>query len=254
MEQKRVSLDVKFLADDEPEGTFEAVFATLNVVDHDGDIIRPGAVKETPVRISAYNHSSWGGALPVGRGTASERGNELIVKGRFFLNTTVGRDTYLTVKELSPDLQEYSFGYNVLAESKPAHDVNAVRVIDSLEVFEVSPVLLGAGLSTRTLDMKSGGLRLADHIDMLRDGMAELAGRVQALKEMRAADGRNIGAATMERLTLADERLEELHAELKALIAVPHDEQPTEGEQSEVVDLVAEFTQVANTLAGVDTW
>ena len=39
MEQKRVSLDVKFLEDGAEEGSFEAVFATLDVVDLDGDII-----------------------------------------------------------------------------------------------------------------------------------------------------------------------------------------------------------------------
>jgi len=254
MEQKRVSLDVKFLEDGAEEGSFEAVFATLDVVDLDGDIIRPGALKGGNVRVSAYNHSSWGGALPVGRGIATERGDELVFKGRFFLSTTMGRDTYLTVKELSPDLQQYSFGYDVLTESRPDSGSKANRIIESMDVFEISPVLLGAGIATRTLDVKSGGLRLADHIDMLRDGMTELAGRVQALKEMREADGRQIGATTIERLTLATERLDELHEEMKSLIAAPHSGEPTEAEDEEVVDLVAEFNAVASTLAGVDIW
>jgi phage head maturation protease len=138
-------------------GIVKAVFATLGVVDHDGDIILSGSIPNgAPVRMSAYNHASWQYALPVGKGTISEVGNELIFDGQFFLDTTDGADTYKTVKGLG-DLVEWSFGFDILEKDSmtdPATN-QEVRRLKRLNVTEVSPVLLGAGINTRTLAVKS---------------------------------------------------------------------------------------------------
>src|SRR5213595_1548806 len=57
-------------------GEVTALFARLNVVDADGDVTLSGAFTEgAPVVISAYGHTSWGGALPVGKGTIGTRGD-----------------------------------------------------------------------------------------------------------------------------------------------------------------------------------
>ena len=40
-------------------GEVRAVFATLDVVDSDGDVIRPGAIGDQEVLISSYGHGSW---------------------------------------------------------------------------------------------------------------------------------------------------------------------------------------------------
>lgn len=135
-------------------GAVRAVFATLNVVDKDGDITIPGAFESgAEVIISAYGHQSWGGSLPVGKGVINEVGNEAVFEGRFFLNTTHGRDTYETLKGLGPR-QEWSYGYNVLDSEQQTIDGKAVRVLKKLRVVEVSPVLVGAGINTRTLAVK----------------------------------------------------------------------------------------------------
>ena len=82
-------------------GQVEAVFAKFDVVDLDGDVTRKGAIPEgTAVVISAYNHQSHKGALPVGKGTIHEVGNQAVLKGQFFMDTTHGRDAFLTVKAL----------------------------------------------------------------------------------------------------------------------------------------------------------
>lgn len=135
-------------------GAVRAVFATLNVVDKDGDITVPGAFESgAEVIISAYGHQSWGGSLPVGKGVINEVGNEAVFEGRFFLNTTHGRDTYETLKGLG-ERQEWSYGYNVLDSEQQTIDGKSVRVLKKLKVVEVSPVLVGAGVNTRTLAVK----------------------------------------------------------------------------------------------------
>jgi hypothetical protein len=131
-------------------GEFECVFCTLGVVDHDGDVITRGAIQDGQgVRISAWGHS-WE-RLPVGKGEVFERANEGICQGSLFLNTSGGAETYEVIKGLG-DLQEWSFSFDIL-DSEPRS--GGGRTLRKLSIFEVSPVLLGAGISTRTTAIKS---------------------------------------------------------------------------------------------------
>lgn len=137
------------------KGEVTAVFATLNTVDSDGDVTLPGAFTDgAQVRISAYGHASWGGALPVGKGTIRVDGDEAILDGQFFLDTAAGRDTFTVVKELG-ELQEWSYGYDPAEFSYGEHEGQRVRFLQRQKVYEVSPVLLGAGVGTRTMAAKS---------------------------------------------------------------------------------------------------
>lgn len=147
---------------DESKGEVTAVFATLGVRDHDGDFTREGAFTDgAPVRISAYGHKSWDGLLPVGKGVIRLKGKKAILEGQFFMNTTHGRDTFETVKELSEaGLQEWSYGFDINEFSFGEEKGQQVRYLDRVTVHEVSPVLLGAGIGTRTLSAK--GRDLAD--------------------------------------------------------------------------------------------
>jgi HK97 family phage prohead protease len=144
---------------DADKGMVSAVFCTFDVIDHDGDVIAPGAIPDgLAVRISAYNHKSWDGAMPVGKGTIRVTDTEAILEGQFFLGTTAGRDTFELVKQMG-DLQEWSWGFDVLDAEPATVDGRNVRRIKRTAVHEVSPVLLGAGLHTRTLATKSAGAR-----------------------------------------------------------------------------------------------
>lgn len=146
---------------DAEQGQVEAVFATLNVVDHDGDVTVPGAFKDgQQVRISAYGHGSWTGALPVGKGVIRSSESEAVLQGEFFMDTQHGRDTFLTVKQLG-DLGEWSYGYDVLDSEEGDFEGKQVRFLKSLDVLEVSPVLLGAGIGTRTLAAKAADAKTA---------------------------------------------------------------------------------------------
>lgn len=150
MNTKSFKPDVKL----SEKGEFEAIFATLNVVDHDGDVIVPGAIEEgAKIRVSAYNHTSWSGALPVGKGTIHEESDKLVVRGKFFLDTDGGQETYKTVKNLE-DLGEWSFGFDRIEQEPGEMNGQKVNFLRKMKVHEVSPVLLGAGIGTMTTNMK----------------------------------------------------------------------------------------------------
>ncbi|NUK01781.1 hypothetical protein [Streptomyces lunaelactis] len=172
-------------------GEIEAVFASLNCIDHDGDVTLPGAFEGgAPVVISAFGHQVWQGALPVGAGTIHEVGNEAILRGKLFLNTTGGRDTWTTLKELSTDGPgvQFSYGYSVLDSERGTFHGESVRFLKRLKTHEVSPVLQAAGVGTRVLSMK--GYRSvqeelrAIHEQLLRDEVADIARKLD--EDMRA--------------------------------------------------------------------
>jgi hypothetical protein len=143
---------------DADQGLVTAVFATLGTIDSDGDVTMPGAFGEgAPVAISSYGHTSWSGILPVGKGTIHTVGDQAILDGQFFMNTTAGRDTFEVVKQLGGQ-QEWSYGYEPTEFSYGEQDGQSVRFLKQLQVFEVSPVLRGAGVGTRLLTAKSAAL------------------------------------------------------------------------------------------------
>jgi hypothetical protein len=73
-----------------------------------------------------------------------------------FLATTDGRDTFECLKEMGSD-QEWSFGFRILGAEVPSDDERkqgARRILTKLDAFEVSPVIVGAGVGTRTTAVK----------------------------------------------------------------------------------------------------
>jgi hypothetical protein len=142
---------------DADQGLVSAVVSTIGVIDKDGDYTLPGAFEDgADLVLSAYQHQSWSGALPVGKGRLRVTGNEAIVDGQFFLDTTHGRDSFLTVKRLAESgLGEWSYGFDILDAEHGEHDGQRVRFLKKLKVHEASPVLIGAGRDTRTLAVKA---------------------------------------------------------------------------------------------------
>lgn len=153
-QHKALSSAVEVKAAD--RGEVEAVFATYNVIDRDGDVTFPGAFTEGDrVAISPWQHEVWKGAPPVGEGTIHSRGNQAVFRGRFYLGTTAGRDHFELVKARGA-AQEWSYGFDVMhkpeAVTFEGRKANALR---KLKVYEVSPVFQGAGIGTATLAVKA---------------------------------------------------------------------------------------------------
>lgn len=132
-------------------GQFEAVFATLNVIDHDEDVTLPGAFGKQDVLIEPWNHD-W--SLPVGSGMIREDDEEAIVDGRFFLDIPAAKDHYIVAKELQGK-QEWSYTFRILEWKQGEFEGRKVRFLEKLEVIAVSQVSKGAGINTRTTAIKA---------------------------------------------------------------------------------------------------
>ena len=86
---------VRVKVDEDDPRTITARFATLGVVDLDGDIIQPGAIGDQNVLMGAYNHSFE--SLPPGYGVTYENTTEALFRGKF-LETPAGEAHYQTLK------------------------------------------------------------------------------------------------------------------------------------------------------------
>jgi hypothetical protein len=146
---------------DADRGQVQAVFSTFNVIDRDGDVTLPGAFEDgAEVVISAYGHKTWTGAMPVGEGRIRNTKSEAVLDGQFFMDTRDGQETFTVVKRLGVK-QQWSYGYDTVAERPGTFDGQRVRFLERLKVHEVSPVFQAAGVNTRTLAVKAltdGGL------------------------------------------------------------------------------------------------
>ena len=220
MEKALRNVEVK----DAAKGLVSAVFATLDVVDKDGDVTVKGAFENgAKVAISNFGHKIWEGAPPVGKGVIREVGNEAVFEGQFFMNTTHGRDAFETVKALAEDDgpgTEWSYGFDV-QDSEPAQKGSSYgdkhrRTLKRMKVHEVSPVLIGAGVGTRVTGIK-------EH-KTFTEQLNEVVASVKAARE-RAADvmakraekGKGLGEESASLLKAVDDELAELAAVLKQL-------------------------------------
>jgi len=151
MLRKKYKAAMEFKEDPNDLGQFKAVFATLNVKDHDGDVTLPGAFREGQEAIvEPWNHS-WD--LPAGKGRIHSDGQQAWIAGKFFLDTVAGRENYRTVKNLGP-LAEWSYTF-VIEESKMGEfEGENVQFLQLLDTVGVSPVTRGAGIDTGTQSIK----------------------------------------------------------------------------------------------------
>jgi len=188
MERKVYRAPIALKANSDETGEFRAEFATLNVVDHDGDVTVPGAFRVgQEAIIEAWNHGY--DKLPVGMGVIREEGDKAVVDGRFFLDTSSGLEHYKVVKALGP-LAEWSYTFNILDSKLGTFEQDSekrrVRFLRKLDVWGVAPVQRGAGIDTGTVYVKGAKGALASHstptTDAAWDGPAN---------EARARSGEN---------------------------------------------------------------
>lgn len=134
---------------DDDTGEVTARFATFDVVDRDGDVMRRSAFTNGQSVPMVWAHD-W--TKPVGRGVIRLQRDHALFLGSF-LPTQAGQEARGAVKAMG-ELQQWSFGFRVLATQPNA----AIKGYDitKLELFEVSPVLVGAGRTTATLAVKTG--------------------------------------------------------------------------------------------------
>lgn len=208
----------------ETEGAFRASFAKLNVVDKDGDVTLPGAFpKGQAVLIGAYGHMSWSGELPVGDGVIGEDTDWAYVDGQFWLDTAAGEQTYKAVKRASEKgLQEWSYGYEPklveYGREELAAYPGAWRILKQVAVFEVSPVLRGAGDDTHTDFVKSMRVPFADHGDTVLAAVKAWSDRSRELASLRQKEGRVLSDANRTRLASLADALDGALSDVRTLL------------------------------------
>lgn len=141
-------------------GEFQAVFASLNVIDHDGDVTIPGAFREgQECIVEPWNH---GWDLPAGKGVIHSDQKSAWIDGRFFMETEVGLENYKTVKAMG-SLAEWSYTFQILEAADGEFESAMVQFLKGLDVVGVSPVTRGAGIETHTVAIKRKKSAIASH-------------------------------------------------------------------------------------------
>lgn len=212
------------------EGKVQAVFATLKVVDSDGDRLLNGAVGDQTVIMSGYGHASWMGGLdglPVGKGRVFERGDDAVFEGEFFLDTVAGKETFLTVKGVGP-LQEWSFALPEIDGVWIEEGNEMIRDIKRVRINEVSPVLMGAGVNTRTLTVKSGDQKTDNETPASRTFVSQLDETVETVERaisravkvnlLANEEGRQMGRRSLRRVRILKDALHEAEALLDGVL------------------------------------
>jgi HK97 family phage prohead protease len=208
---------------DDESGLLSAIVSTFHVIDKDGDVVLPTAFtagQEVPI----VWHHDW--TRPVGKGVIDVTPEGAVFKGKFNLGTTWGRDAYESVKFAGP-LQEYSWGFRVTDHDYEQRGDAKVRVIKGARVFEVSPVLVGAGEGTRTLAIKAEEPNdpdeepksVAEQAEDLETRAATLVESTKDLHERRAKEGRVLSERNRTALAKARDAMQAAVGEVDALLA-----------------------------------
>jgi hypothetical protein len=143
-----------------PLGQATAIFSRFNVIDKDGDVTLPGAIPDgIEVPLSSYNHqSSAGGALPVGKAFIRTDHEKATAHIQFNMLTQAGRDHFEVIRDLGP-IGEWSYALRILDSEHGNWQGQRVQFLKSLEIYEISPVLKGAGIRTQTTEAKEEQIR-----------------------------------------------------------------------------------------------
>ena len=218
---------------DASTGEVSAVFSTFNVIDKDGDLTLPGAIKDgTEVVISAYGHQSHYGALPLGKGVIRTTDTEAVLEGKFFMNAPHAAAAFEVVKELGP-IQEWSYSLHNVTRKSVETDAGRHWIIEDIGLIkEVSPVLIGAGVNTRTLAAK--GLKFSEEGTAVLTAVDSYLDRAQEVMVLRSEKGRGLSDESIQFLKELDESL----VKLRDLLDVKADDS-AEATSEEVPDDIA---------------
>jgi len=243
--------------------TVTGIFAVHGNVDDGGDMSVPGSFSKylnagrKRVRF-LWNHNGVNPPIASIRGIREIGREELPDKVlRYAPNATGGvevtRDYYEGV-ELADwvlagiragDIDEMSYAYNAKdVDYKPVNEV-PVRMLLGVEIFDISDVnwgLNGATTSSKQFSayfgnlnpLVSGELSFIQHSEAVVSTLEEYAKRAQDKVAFRAKEGRVLSTANRERLSRLMEMMQEVTADISALMdsttPKPLDEEEPEGE------------------------
>src|SRR3990167_3668229 len=95
---------------DDGAGTVQSAFSVFNVIDSDGDVVKPSAFKDGQEVPMVWSHK-WD--APIGKGTVHVGRKQATFDGHFFLDTQAGLEAYKTVKNMAGDRKSGGEGKRV---------------------------------------------------------------------------------------------------------------------------------------------
>ena len=224
IEYKRFKGEIK---QPDGEGSFEAVIATLNVVDSDGDIILPGAFQNATLSVLPAHDSRH---IPLGKAKMEDRDDKAVAVGKFNLDVAAAKEWSSALKfdlEHPPAVQEWSFAYGVIESEMETRDEEEVRILKKMDVMEVSPVLRGAGVDTGTLSAKSKQ-RFADQLDATLTAVEDTLERAKSIAKLRANNDKpgTLSDDHKARIKAMREKFEEIQVVLSGTVEKDGPEMP----------------------------
>lgn len=212
---KHLIAPVEFKDSEDGSGELVARFSTFDITDRDGDIVRASAFDDGQAVPMVWAHD-W--TIPIGKGVVKVKGDHAEFHGQF-LSTATAQEARTAIREMG-SLQQWSFGFRIL----DVQDNQQIRGLDitAAEIFEVSPVLVGANQETATLAVKSAHVEEDD--DEARDPeLVEIADEAHQLIQAEDVTGglRRLSALVEAALKAqpesADQLIERERLELEAL-------------------------------------
>lgn len=236
---KSLNFEVKSVSDG---GEFEGYAAVFGNLDRTGDIILPGAFKETLPTFLAEGIIAWqhDWSTPIGKPLdASEDSKGLFIKA-MISDTEAGRDARTLMKDgvvrkmsIGYDAAEYDWldadniasylgagyaGYS-LREIQRACDWG--RALKKINLYEVSPVSVPANREADITGVKGvlpDGTPLEEQFRFALAASNELTARFKSLHELRQTEGRKLSESNRARLKSFAEALVGAQDALSALL------------------------------------
>jgi|TARA_B100001250_G_scaffold252670_1_gene217285 HK97 family phage prohead protease len=222
--------EVKLTTTNEVEGKVEAVFSVFNEIDSDNDVVLPNSIKSGygDRGVAMVWAHDWKDVI--GRGEIVSDENKATFKGQFIMDTERGRDAFNTVKAMG-DLQQWSFGYEVLDSengtfTKDGTDID-VRYLKDVQVWEVSPVLVGANQNTETVSVKeqniedeNTGTRFNEDVDELLTKLSAVLKRAKALTALRLSKEKTLSEGSTAVLSELQDSIQEVYQDIDTLLDV----------------------------------
>lgn len=230
MDLEKRSLDLRHMlavSDELPNGGFAGIANRSEVIDEYGCIVKRGAYKDleklTRDGFVPVGHD-WGG-LPVAYITKAEEREEGLYIEAAFHSTFPAQEARAVVQErIAAGKAVYlSIGFFTTKESQEEIDGRSIRILEEVEVKEVSLVTV-PGTPGSAVTSARQGLRLPEELAAVRDAVGGIVRRFEGLKELR---NRLSEENTQRVLTLAGE-FEAAAADLRKLAEEPKTDPATD--------------------------
>ena len=217
MQTRDYSLKVKALDD---SGTFTGYASTYNSVDLVGDLIEPGAYRQSIASQGSGYPLLWAHKQdePLGIARVSDSAEGLVVNGSLLLSDPAAKRAYEHLKNGS--IKAMSIGYSLpYGEGKVSYSDDGTRTLKEVRLHEISLVAVPANpyavvTTVKSLTQVEGLLRGVKPGDVDAVLMEQLRGIDAELKRLLMGDGNMQDDQAAEELAM----LKSFAAELKSII------------------------------------